>query len=239
MDRRQKKTREAIFKALSALLEKKKYNHITVQDIIDQADIGRTTFYAHFDTKDALLEAMCTDIFTHVFSEELSCEKTHDFSGNHSGLKARLTHILYHLQDSRTDITGILSCESGELFMDYFKKYLSEMFQKYPGILHSEAPVPFQLYYLSGSFAETVRWWISEKNGAHAGRSRGIFYFHGQNVRLLFYHPSQSGSFVFSISPSSASERDCDTPLPLPVLPECVIAGCILPHGPTGMVRPF
>lgn len=163
MDRRQKKTREAIFKALSALLEKKKYNHITVQDIIDQADIGRTTFYAHFDTKDALLEAMCTDIFTHVFSEELSCEKTHDFSGNHSGLKARLTHILYHLQDSRTDITGILSCESGELFMDYFKKYLSEMFQKYPGILHSEAPVPFQLHYLSGSFAETVRWWISEK----------------------------------------------------------------------------
>jgi len=100
MDRRQKKTRDAIFKAFSKLLEKKRYGNITVQEIIDEANIGRSTFYAHFATKVELLKAMCTDIFSHVFSDELIQEQTHDFSGNNNGLETKLTHILYHLKDS-------------------------------------------------------------------------------------------------------------------------------------------
>ena len=117
MDRRQQKTRDAVFKALSSLLEKKRFSNITVQEIIDEANIGRSTFYAHFDTKDELLKAMCTDIFSHVFSDELMSEETHDFSGNNNGLESKLTHILYHLKDNEKNIVGILSCESGELFM--------------------------------------------------------------------------------------------------------------------------
>ena len=64
---------------------------------------------------------MCTDIFEHVFSEELGKERTHDFSARKRDLKAEITHILYHLQDSRSYIRGILSCESGEMFMRFFK----------------------------------------------------------------------------------------------------------------------
>lgn len=163
MDRRQQKTRDAVFKALSTLLETKRYSNITVQEIIDEANIGRSTFYAHFDTKDELLKAMCTDIFSHVFSDDLMSEETHDFSGNNNGLEARLTHILYHLKDSEKNIVGILACESGELFMKYFKEYLSEMFSPYLNEAKMRAPADFVLNHLVGSFAETVKWWIDNR----------------------------------------------------------------------------
>ena len=75
MDRRQRKTRAAIFQAFTRLLENKTYTALTVQEIIDDADISRSTFYAHFETKDELLKAMCTDIFDHVFSDELELSR--------------------------------------------------------------------------------------------------------------------------------------------------------------------
>ena len=67
MDRRQRKSREAIFKAFIALLSKKHFNKITVDEIIDFADVGRATFYAHFETKDYLLRDLCADLFDHIF----------------------------------------------------------------------------------------------------------------------------------------------------------------------------
>ncbi len=161
MDRRQKKTREAIFTAFSTLLQKKSFNHITVQEIIDEANIGRSTFYAHFETKDELLRTMCTDIFTHIFSEELTSEKTHDFSKDSKSLEQKITHILYHLKDSKRDVIGILSCESGELFMKYFKEYLNKLFGGYlDEIPHTGVPDEFLINHLTGSFTETIKWWI-------------------------------------------------------------------------------
>ena len=160
MDRRQQKTRALIFKAFRTLLSDKKYSSITVQEIIDEANIGRSTFYAHFETKDALLKEMCTEIFDHVFSATLVSEETHDFSGHHDDLEDRLTHLLYHLKDNKHDIVGILSCESGELFMGFFKQYLTEMFSKYLYTFHTQIPSDFILNHLSGSFAQAVLWWI-------------------------------------------------------------------------------
>ena len=163
MDRRQQKTRESIFQALNRLLEVKHFNNITVQEIIDEANVGRSTFYSHFETKDALLKEMCTDIFDHIFSPELHTEKTHDFSGSDRGLAETLMHLLYHLMDNRRNILGILSGESGELFMRFFKEYLRNMFEQYPACLKEGVPEEITLDFLSGSFAETVKWWIGSK----------------------------------------------------------------------------
>ncbi len=163
MDRRQAKTRQAVFRAFTGLLEEKTYSNITVQEIIDAANVGRSTFYAHFETKDDLLRALCTEIFEHVFSHELRKEATHDFSGEAFGLEGRITHILYHLQDSRRYLRGILSCESGELFMLYFKEYLSLLFQGAAGSRGSGVPRDYALSRMIWDFAETVRWWMEHQ----------------------------------------------------------------------------
>ncbi len=163
MDRRQQKTRSAIFQAFNHLLEQKHYNNITVQEILDEANIGRSTFYSHFETKDALLKEMCTDIFDHIFSHELQPETSHDFSLSDHGLQEKITHLLYHLKDNKGNVLGVLSGESGELFMRYFKEYLITMFQQYPKSLKQGVPEEFALNHLVGSFAEAVRWWIGTR----------------------------------------------------------------------------
>lgn len=162
MDRRQQKTRQAIFRAFSSLLERKNFGNITVQEIIDEANVGRSTFYAHFETKDDLLKAMCTDIFQHVFSDDLKQESNHDFSHAGHDFEKEITHILYHLQDSRKNLKGLLACESGAIFMKYFKGYLREMFPAYVEKRHYQAPAEYVLDIAVCSFAETVRWWITE-----------------------------------------------------------------------------
>lgn len=106
MDSWQRKTRNAIFQAFTRLLEQKTYSSLTVQEIIDEADISRSTFYAHFETKDELLKAMCTDIFNHVFSHDIMSEEHHDFSDKDS-LSDHITHILCHLREKQQTIKGI------------------------------------------------------------------------------------------------------------------------------------
>ncbi len=163
MDRRQQKTRKAIFEAFNRLLEEKHFNNITVQEILNEANVGRSTFYAHFDTKDALLKEMCTDIFDHIFSHELHSETSHDFSSSDHGLQEKITHLLYHLKDNKGNVLGVLSGESSELFMRYFKEYLRTLFDQYPNCIKEDVPREFAMNHLVGSLAEAVKWWIEEK----------------------------------------------------------------------------
>lgn len=160
MDRRQQKTRDAIYNAFAALLQKKHFNSITVQEIIDEANIGRSTFYAHFETKDMLLKEMCTDIFDHIFAEHLTSETTHDFSLSADELQTKLTHLLYHLREDKQGAIRVLCSESSDLFMGFFRDYLLEMFARYQSVFPGDVPVDFVLNHLTGSFAEAVRWWI-------------------------------------------------------------------------------
>jgi AcrR family transcriptional regulator len=54
-DRRVRRTRRLLREALVALILEKGYDRVTVQDVLDRADLGRATFYAHFRDKDDLL----------------------------------------------------------------------------------------------------------------------------------------------------------------------------------------
>ncbi len=161
MDRRQQKTRSAIYDALTKLLTKRRFEDITVQEIIDEANIGRSTFYSHFETKDQLLEEMCNEMFSHVFSDSLVPEGSHDFSENHSDIRALLEHILWHISDHKDNIGSIMYGESEKLFTRYFSEYLEKTFGEL--IVHMDIDVPedFKKQFVIGSFISTVKWWIS------------------------------------------------------------------------------
>src|SRR6185436_8620633 len=53
-DRRSQRTRHLLGEALVELIREKDYGTITVSNIIERANVGRSTFYAHYRDKDAL-----------------------------------------------------------------------------------------------------------------------------------------------------------------------------------------
>jgi AcrR family transcriptional regulator len=55
LDRRVQRTRQLLQEALLSLIREKGFEALSVQDIIDRANVGRATFYAHFDNKEDLL----------------------------------------------------------------------------------------------------------------------------------------------------------------------------------------
>ena len=106
---------------------------------------------------------MCNEIFTHVVSDHMSSEEKHDFSNKDDDTDTIVTHILYHLKDNSKNIIGILTCESGELFLRYFKQYLNGVFTEYFGEQigqSKEMPSDLLLTHISSSFVEMVNWWI-------------------------------------------------------------------------------
>jgi AcrR family transcriptional regulator len=62
MDRRVRRTRADITDAFVGLVIERGYDRVTVQDILDRADVGRSTFYAHFRDKEALLFSCFDDV---------------------------------------------------------------------------------------------------------------------------------------------------------------------------------
>jgi AcrR family transcriptional regulator len=61
-DRRVRRTRAALRAALVELIVERGYERITVRDVLDRADIGRSTFYAHYRDKDALFASCFEDL---------------------------------------------------------------------------------------------------------------------------------------------------------------------------------
>lgn len=164
MDRRQQKTRVAIFSAFSTLLAEKSYSKITVQEIIDTANVGRTTFYAHFETKDDLLKALCEELFGHIIGSAKDCTHTHGLYSERTEPESVFCHLLQHLQENDYNILGLLSSESSEIFLRYFKDSLKELVQiqfvNHPRNKNTNLPQDFLTNHISGSFVEMVLWWI-------------------------------------------------------------------------------
>ena len=158
MDRRQKKTKYAIFNAFCELLRSKRYESITVGEIIEKADICRSTFYMHFETKDMLLKSLCSDIFDHIFEGDLC-----DYHESEPNIESKLAHILFHIKTCEIDIQGILSGESGELFTGYLKEHLRRLFTASIDEFNTSVPSDFLINHLIGSFCETICWWCKNK----------------------------------------------------------------------------
>ncbi len=167
MDRRQKKTRDAIFKAFISLLSKKHFTRITVSDIIDCANIGRATFYAHFETKDFLLKELLKELFDHIFESDSGTENAHNHIFDCDAPDSVFLHLFLHLKKNDNNILDLLSCPNNDLFLSYFKENLKELVRNQLTVFKIDKPenLPedFWINHISATFVETANWWAHNK----------------------------------------------------------------------------
>ena len=163
MDRRQRKTREAIFRAFTELLTQKDFDKITVGEIIEKADIGRATFYAHFETKDFLLKAFCEELFCHIFDMENGEGHDHRHIFDCDGADSAFLHLFQHLKRNDNNILLLLSSRNNALFLRYFRANLESLVERQASLLETfkkaDLPLSFRKNHMVSAFLETIQWW--------------------------------------------------------------------------------
>ena len=179
MDRRQKKTREAIFEAFCELLSKKDFNKITVAEIIERADVGRATFYAHFETKDHLLSELCEELFCHIFDSVYEKNENHFHIFKCDAQGSVFLHLIEHLQRNDNNILMLLVSQNNDIFLRCFKKHLriliEDQFSLFETAKCKDLPRDFLINHISSSFVEAIRWWL--ENGMKESSEELAKYF--------------------------------------------------------------
>lgn len=116
-DRRIERTKKLLWDALVKLILEKGYESLTIQDIIDEANIGRSTFYAHYENKGQLL----FNGQPHFF------EKIRKGVEQGDGLALRL--IFDHARDNRYVAKALLGINGGQMVKDHMKSLIKYQLQ--------------------------------------------------------------------------------------------------------------
>jgi len=160
-DRRSQRTQQALMDALIALLAVKHYDEISINDIIDRANVGRSTFYAHYQAKDDLLksgfERVLDMLIHHIRFDQVDQDLQLDTT-------LFFRHAQGHYEIYRTLVWG-----SGFklLIMDGHAA-LSAKFQESFTLLLAGKPEPsiplaVLCYSLAGTLLLLLKWWLDNK----------------------------------------------------------------------------
>lgn len=184
-DRRVERTRELLQKALIELITERGYDAITIQDIVDRANIGRTTFYLHYNSKDELLmschEAIVSEFhlgLLHPFSREelLSPE-----------IPPEMTSAYRHLEEGRALLYPIFQGKDSQLILRQIRDRSAREIEANLRAIFAEAdsviPLDMLANYLAGAQIALMQWWL-EKRRPHTPENLALTFHHLQRAAI-------------------------------------------------------
>ena len=155
-DRRSQRTRHLLSAALVELIREKDYSSITVGDIIERANVGRSTFYAHYRDKDALFVGEM-DRVIEVLSHRVPSQEESPFFPS--------LGLFRHVGEEYELYKALLWTPGIDLMIKHMQKSLSQRVEQ--GLQKSgkdlEVPIPILASFLVGSFLTLLKWWLENK----------------------------------------------------------------------------
>lgn len=157
-DARVRRTRDALGDALVALMQEKPFGTITVQDVLDRAKVGRSTFYSHYSDKDDLLMSDAEEFFESV-AMMLSVR------GDTSDRVFPVREFFGHIIEAKQFVDALVSAgkmnDNMELARGLFARGIERRLAELPkgqGIPESERPAIAFAH--AGALLALLTWWV-------------------------------------------------------------------------------
>lgn len=163
-DRRVRRTREALRQAQIELVLERPYDSITVQQILDRANVGRSTFYMHFSDKDDLLLSGLDELreMLAVAQEEgrvaaRGPERIIGFSRSMFEHADEFRHVFHAL--SRSRVWPVVGQRLEEVLAELVRR---ECAAEMRALRRStpEMPVDLFVHWITSTFMAVMTWWI-------------------------------------------------------------------------------
>ena len=155
-DRRSQRTRHLLGAALVELIREKDYGTITVSDIIERANVGRSTFYAHYRDKDALFVGEL-DRVIEILSQRIPGQEEIPFFPS--------LGLFRHVGEEFELYKSLLWTPGIDLLIKHLQKSISQRVEQ--GLQNSgrkfEIPHPVLASFIAGSFLTLLKWWLENK----------------------------------------------------------------------------
>ncbi len=158
-DRRVRRTREVLGDALIALMKEKPFAEITVQHVLDRADVSRSTFYSHYRDKDDLFLSDVEDFFE-VMSTMLARR------GESSSRVAPVRELFAHVGEWHEFHTVLIKAGKVRDFMELGQGYFARSIeQRLAGLepassaRSTERKVAAQM--AAGALLSLMSWWLT------------------------------------------------------------------------------
>jgi AcrR family transcriptional regulator len=158
-DRRSQRTYQLVNSAFAELLVEKPYDEILVQDILDRAGIGRTTFYAHYFDKDDVLNSMAEQVLE-MFTQQVA----HSTPGQRIVPSLELFEHIY--QSPHEHFRVMMQGHASEQLWQVYQTALCRAIEPALSTLCIEKrspplPLPVVSEYLAGAFITLLKWWLT------------------------------------------------------------------------------
>lgn len=159
-DRRIRRSKKLIQEAFLSLLTEKGYTDVSIQDILDRADVGRTTFYTYYRSKE--------DLMFHGFSDfEQSFEIPSDLVRDPvTGAGGEFARALFeHIAEQRPTARALLGERGVPAIAEHLESLLKKRFQNtwakdWKELGHSTAVIESAAVFAAGAFMSTLRFWL-------------------------------------------------------------------------------
>lgn len=156
-DRRTRRTRHQVSGALVDLIKEKRFDDITVQNLIDRAGVGRSTFYTHFRDKEDAFDQQWFQLNQHL-SDQI------DWDQAGQGSFFPVTSFFLHLQEAQSFYRGLV--RSGKVDA-IFKSGVEHLSRNIEVALQARLksrpvtiPIPVLSHYLANEFFGLLKWWL-------------------------------------------------------------------------------